>query len=80
MAGLSEETNQTYGGNKIVKDSTRIRRLIKIWVAWNDETLEPNSALAKISKLFHKETLEAWNKYNNMTDDVRKRFLKEILE
>ena len=63
-----------------MKDCTRVRRLTKIYVAWNAEALNPNKAIVKISKLFRKDCHEAWMKYMGMTDLARERFLKEVIQ
>jgi len=62
-----------------MKNETRDRRVAKIWVAWNDQTIEAAEALVKIHDLFKEECQSAWMWYMNMTDEARRRWLKEVM-
>jgi len=50
-----------------MKDCTRVRRLTKLWVAWNDRTITTEVAVVKICKLlrFPQLKLEALLKLLN---------------
>ena len=81
-----------------MKDCTRVRRLTKIWVAFNNQTITVREAFVMLYKLgfvmpteeqakemvfaihslYLMECVQAWNKFNGLTDLGRERFLKEI--
>lgn len=46
-----------------MKDVTRIRRLTKLWVAWNDQTINTETALNSVCTLLHLK----WSKLKVLT-------------
>ena len=62
-----------------MKTGTRDRKLVKIWVAWNDQTIEAAEAIVKIHELFKEECQSAWMRYMNMTDEARLKWLREVM-
>ena len=63
-----------------MKDCTRVRRLTKLYVAMNAGVISYDNAAVALKRLLPDKKLKSklWLKFNNMTDEARARFLKEI--